>query len=302
MKLETTLPALSFDYEGLKKWAEGITAKYKDLVVKEDEVKDIKKIMADLNKTKDALETARKETVRQVSAPIKEFEDQIKDVVKIIVDARSGLDTQVKAFIQKEREQKRSEVQFIIENLTSEHEVPDLKIDIEETWLNKSKDLKDVTAAIEGIILAHLKEVQDAKALAQAKQDRAAYIEQQCSSYSGQYGVEIQPSTFMRLHDLNIPLGDVNEQIENSFKLKASTRPPGAAPVVAEEPVQAVQTQAPAQSFAPRPPVPPSSTNRKRIVVEIEYDSDKEMAVQNALNNMQSICSVRLINNAQAAA
>ncbi len=67
LKLQTTLPALSFDAEALKVWALSLT---------EEAVADAKKDMAELNKAKKSIDDARKEAVRRLSEPIRAFEAQ----------------------------------------------------------------------------------------------------------------------------------------------------------------------------------------------------------------------------------
>lgn len=61
LKLQTTLPAVGFNFEELKAWAQGITERYAGLVVREEDVAGIKHEMAELNKTKASLEQARQD-------------------------------------------------------------------------------------------------------------------------------------------------------------------------------------------------------------------------------------------------
>lgn len=61
LKLQTTLPAIGFNFAELKAWAEEITAKYNGLVVREEDVAGIKSEMAGLNKLKASLEQARQD-------------------------------------------------------------------------------------------------------------------------------------------------------------------------------------------------------------------------------------------------
>ncbi|BDQ36341.1 hypothetical protein SYK_07010 [Pseudodesulfovibrio nedwellii] len=303
IKLETTLPALKFDFDGLMAMANGIKEKYEKLVVREEDVKDIKKVMADLNKTKDAVNAARKEAVKKVSEPIKDFEDKIKQVVKVIADTREVLASQVKKHEEQERQDKKRDVQFLIDDLKSEHNLPDLIVKIEPSWLNKTKTLKSIKAEVEAVILAHMKAEREAAQLEQAKQDRAVVIEQRCEICEKQYGVAISPSTFVRLNDLDIPLIEVNAQIDNAFQMKAATQP--ARPQVQEPmPTQVatpVQQESPAIPTSPMPPVPPMA--QKCICVEIHYAPNKEQAVETALRDLQKICtSVRLVNDVRTAA
>ena len=298
LKFKTTLPALQFDFDGLMNWAKGFENKYKDIVVREEDVKDIKKVMADLNKTKDAVNSARKDAVKKVSEPIKDFEDKIKQVVKVIADTREVLASQVKKHEEQERQDKKRDVQFLIDDLKSEHNLPDLIVKIEPSWLNKTKTLKSIKAEVEAVILAHMKAEREAAQLEQAKQDRAVVIERRCEICEKQYGVTISPSTLVRLNDLDIPLIEVNAQIDNAFQMKATTQP--VRPQIQEPmPTQVdapVQQESPAIPTSPMPPVPPMA--HKCICVEIQYAPNKEQAVESALRELQKICiSVNLVND-----
>lgn len=285
---ETTLPALSFDYDGLMKWAKGIAAKYENLVVREEDVAEIKKVMADLNKTKRKVDDARKETVKQVSAPIRDFESKIKEVIAVITETRTALDDQVKAHIEAERESKRQQVEFTVKQIKIDNGVEDIKIDIDHRWLNKSTKLSTIKAEVESIILAHIKKEREAAQIEQATRDRCAYIEEKCSSLAKVHGITLPPSQFFRMQNLDIPLDKASSTIESAYATKVAA--------------QAVETTPdPAPVFAPKPPAAPQTT--KKVFVEVEYHPEQEKAVEDALRNLQSVCkSARLVTAAEAAA
>jgi DNA repair exonuclease SbcCD ATPase subunit len=300
--VETTLPALKFDYGSLRKWVEDITAKYKGLVVREEDVKDIKKDMAELNKAAGSLDDARKEAVRQVSVPIKEFETRIKELVDEIKKTRSGLDQQVKAYEKLEKEQKRQEIEFMIDYLMAEHEAPDVRIEIESSWLNKSTNMKSVQAAIEAAILGHLKAKREAAELEQAKKDRAVAIEQQCERMAKECGFNLPPSQFLRLHDLSIPLEKVLADVENAYQFQAKTRQ--AEPMRRSE--DYAYPLAPDMAPRPRAPMPPSTPKAepvRTILIEVSYTDRQTRAVETALRNLQSVAtSARIVESGEVTA
>lgn len=158
LKLQTSLPAVSFDLEGLTAWATAMTEKYAGLVVSEDQVKDVKKDMAELNAAKIRVDNARKETVKILTAPIKDFEAQIKKVCCIFDDAYRALGEQVKAFEEKERDAKREVVKDLIGKELEAHagRVRAFPIPVQDKWLNKSTSLKSVREAIRDIIVQRI--------------------------------------------------------------------------------------------------------------------------------------------------
>lgn len=278
INLQTTLPALSFDYDKLMAWAKGIAAQYENLVVREEDIAGIKSEMAGLNNAKKAVDDVRKEAVKRVSAPIRQFEDQIKEVCAVFSETYDFLKEQVQAHEDRAREDKRVQVQFMVDNLKDEHGVPDISIDVDPSWLNKSKALKDVKAAIEGIILAHIKAEREAAQLEQAKKDRAVAIEQGCAALGAEFGVAISASEFLALNSLDMPLAEVNERMRQAFEKKAAIAP---SPLVqpARQPMPAAPARA-SKGVAP---------GKKVMVVTLEYPADKEKIILSTLAGFDSM-------------
>lgn len=311
LETNTTLPVIKFNFEDLKTWAEDTAKKYNGLVVREEDVKDIKKDMAELNKRKSELNSAKKSIVEQVSTPIKQFESQIKEVVSIIETARDGLDVQVKKFVEQQREQKRHEVQFMIESLSDDHGVLGLKIPIQDNWLTKTKTKKSITAEIESFILTHIKQENEKVALEQAKKDRAMSIERHCSTMAEKYSVALDPSSFLRLNDLQIPLEEAFTQVETAFQTSAARMGIKQEPEPQiETPIQNT-TQPYVQSSSRRPvcPAPGNPPRRqaqqvelispasKIATIEITYPVSKERELENLLNSLsEKGLEVSLIN------
>ncbi len=284
-KITETLPAISFNAEELEAWVRAIVANYEGLVVTEDMVPAIKSEMAGLNKVRDRLEAARKEAVRRVSAPIREFEDRIKAVTAIIVEARAGLDAQVKAFEELQRADKRREVQFLITATLDEHGLPGLDIPIQDGWLNKTKPLKTIKAEVEAIILRHIQQERERAALEQARQDRAVAIEQKVEALAEIYGFSLPASSFLRLQDLQVPLAEALTQIEQAYSARAQAMRIDPAAPAATPPRSAHVLQPVVPTAAPGRPL------RKTLTITLEYDAMREPAVLASLRHLESLCA-----------
>lgn len=282
--LSATLPTIGWDAERLRAFALSIKERYTGLVVTEDEIAKTKHEMAELNRLKKQVDDARKETVRRVSAPIKDFEGQVKDVTAIFDEVYRFLGEQVKAFEDAAREQKRQQVAFLIEATTAEAGYPGLSIPIQDAWLNKSKPMKAVKAEVEAIILAHIKAEREAAQLEQAKKDRAVAIEEYCANCAVSFGFNIPASRFLRCNDLEMPLADVHAQIIRAYELQAETmRKANVAPVqTAQQPVpSAIPPAGPA--MAPEP--------RKRLTVSLEFEPAREGEINQALRHLGTLCT-----------
>lgn len=285
------LPSIGFNFEELKAWAQGITERYAGLVVREEDVAGIKSEMAGLNKLKASLEQARKETVRKVSEPIKTFEGQIKEVVGIFEEAYAFLGGQVKAYEEQAREIKRGEVKTVIDTVLYDNKLTGLEIPIQDRWLNKTTPLKTVKAEVEGIVLAHQRELREKAELEQARQDRAVAIEEKGKAMAAAHGFDLPASSFLRLQDLQIPLTEVHTKIEAAYAAKAAANQRDAD----AKPAQPVQPEGQEPWTAPRPPQAPAARPRyvspaRALTLDLTYDPAKEMEVLAHIRHLESLC------------
>lgn len=286
--LSCTPPAISgFDYAALEAWAKGIAEKYHGLVVTEDQVTGIKSEMAHLNATKKKLDDARKEMVKRVSEPIKEFEAQIKAVCAIFDATYAELSAQVKNHEERAREQKRTEVLFAIETLTAEAGYPGLEIAVQDSWLNKTQKPKATADAIKALIADHIKAEKDAAALERAKQDRAEAIEDTLAALAGRHGFSIPASQFLRLQSLDVTWAEAREELCKAFEVKAeSNARANAAPV-------APAAQAPVDAFGRRPLVEAAQAapvERVGRTIHLEYDRRRGPEVLAAMRALERLC------------
>lgn len=287
LNVKSTLPVLAFNFEGLKTWAEGLTARYADLVVTEEAVVDVKSDMAELNKSKAKLEEARKETVRRVSEPIREFEKQIKEIVGIFDAAYAGLGAQVKVFEDAQRNEKRKVVEGIIKEEcdAAYGSGPRLNIPVQDSWLNKSASLKAVRDSVAAIIEKDLEEERRRKALKQARQDRAAAVESHVKARNQQHGLDLPLARFMggSSLDMNIPLEQVLRGIDGVFDRAVQLRE------AEKEKPAPVAASTPASQPAPAPAREATGKTRAMSIV-LEYDVAHEPQVKACLDTLKTLC------------
>ncbi|MDE7371288.1 MAG: DUF1351 domain-containing protein [Desulfovibrio sp.] len=275
--MRTRAPAISFNYAGLEAQATALMAKYEGLVVSEDQVKDIKKEMAEINALKIRLDSARKEAKRQIEVPVKEFEAQVKKICAIFDRTYAALGAQVKAFAEKEREEKRAKVQPIIEEELqgASARVDPFPIPIQESWLNKTTSLKSVREAIRDIIEQRIQSEAARKQTEQARTERASAIEQAVKAANAEYGTALTVAQFMSQGNLNLetPLTDVTMGI-----------------------MQAAQTAANAQAARQAPAATPraqaaQAAPETSLSIILRFSAENEGAVRFALNNLKKLCT-----------
>ncbi|MAC32256.1 MAG: hypothetical protein CME38_01460 [Haliea sp.] len=95
--VKTQPPVLDTNYEALRAHLVQEVERY-DIVVTSDTVKDAKKLATELNATKKQLDDRRKQEVAKASEPIKAFDAQLKELVKLCEDGRQKILGQVKTF------------------------------------------------------------------------------------------------------------------------------------------------------------------------------------------------------------
>lgn len=281
LKVLATPPEIIFDVDSLLAAVDAVLEPYNGLVVTEEMVPGIKSEMAALNKVKEKLETARKEISGKISAPVKEFEAQVKTAVQRIVDGRASLDTQVKAWEEQQREERRVAIQAIIEDVLNSAQLDGFAVDIDPRWLNKSIAAKAVRSEVENIALREKTRRMEAEQLERAKQDRVALIEQAVARAGDRYGFDLPVAKFSRLFSLGWETDKALAQVDEWFATESERRRP-------IEPVQPVATPAmpePVQA-APQPePVKEIS----RLNIRVTYNASQHNAVMRAVETLREI-------------
>ena len=292
MKLHVSPPAVSFDFAGLVAWARGMTGKFENLVVTEDQVPEIKECMAELNKAKISLDNSRKETVKELSAPLKAFEGQIKQVTSIFDETYKFLSDQVQHFVEQEREKKREIVQAAIaeELAVRKDEVQAFAIPIQDKWLNKTTSIKSIREAVQGIIDQRIESLRLQQQAEQARAERASAIEQAVKATNAEYHLELSVAQFItQWHtSLSTPLDDVCKDITGAAQRALARQAERSEPAPAARRWVTPRTSAaPAVTTAPAAEAGPDKT----MSIIITYSPAKEGEVRLALAKLRGLCT-----------
>ncbi len=170
---ENTIKAIDWNFEELKQEITTKANDYKSLVYTDDNIKEAKADRASLNKFIKALEDKRKEVKKMMLEPYSQFEIQVKELVEIISDANLNIDSQVKAYEQKKRDEKLEKVKKIYEDTFGNSELRDIvtwekvfKVSYlntsttQKSIINEMEDLRDRVAHDLEIINADIGEYQ----------------------------------------------------------------------------------------------------------------------------------------------
>lgn len=149
------LKAIEWNYEELKAELSQKLEDYKGLVYTEEQIKEAKADRAKLNALATAIDSKRKEIKKQCLQPYEAFEAQIKDLLALIKEPVSLIDTQIKDFEEEKKKKKLEEVKELFEKLKTEagEELEFMSFEqvFEDKFLNASTSLKQVETVINNI-------------------------------------------------------------------------------------------------------------------------------------------------------
>ena len=136
---KTEIKPYKINYEDLKSTILATTAKYKNLVLTEDQIKEGKKERADLNKIEKDLKAFFTKTKKEHMKPLEELDSQIKELAGYVKEASGSIDSQIKNFEEQQKEAKHKELQYYFAG----YEL-DITFDafFEQQWLNASVSIK----------------------------------------------------------------------------------------------------------------------------------------------------------------
>lgn len=302
--LVTATPlVINWNRDAVSALLDSVLNQYKGLVVREEDVPAIKSEMAVLNKLAERLDTSRKDIKRQISAPVTEFEDDVKVMTARVLEVRAGLDAQVKEFERRDREGRRQNVQLVIDALKNGEKVPELDIPIKPSWLNKSIKQAQLHAEIQNIILKHKQDKAAAEQLERAKADRATMVEAALKDKAEEYGFSLPMGKFAPCLSLDITSEEAAGVIGQAFAAEACLHgqqaKDGAAREAAAEEArktrQAVPTPPPTAPFIEEddfPTAPPVTTT---LILSVAYEPAREQAVQELLAQLRSVATVTVM-------
>ncbi len=131
-------------YHDLKAQAELIASKISEMEVTEENIKDVKKTLAKVNKSVKALNDERIRVKKELAAPYEAFAEQVKEIETIVKSADEMVRSQVRDMEEQERQKKKEALREVFELRIGHYEYA--KIFTFDEWLepghlNKSTSL-----------------------------------------------------------------------------------------------------------------------------------------------------------------
>ena len=150
--VNTQLPVIKTNFEEVKESLIVNLEKYKGIVVTEENQKDCKAMQKELAGLRNQIDTERKAIKKQVEAPIKKFDTDVKELVGIITEIEKPIKEGIKVFDDRRKEEKRKfadvKIFEICQKLGLEKKYAD-QLTVLDKYLNLSASAKSVVEDIE---------------------------------------------------------------------------------------------------------------------------------------------------------
>lgn len=163
---------VAVNYEEAKAWALAQTEKYKNLVVMEDQIPEIKNETANLRKVSKKIDDKRKEIEKNHKLQIEDTLLKLKELKGIFDGAADGLATQTAEFEEKYRNERKSKVQEKIDNIIALEQLEEFasRFAIQEKWINKSTTQKSIDADL-ALIVTEIRQWQESQEKARKQKE-----------------------------------------------------------------------------------------------------------------------------------
>ena len=144
---------IELNFDEIEKALDERLAEYKGAVFTEESKKFAKAEVADLRKFKKKFEDARKSVKKEWMKPYDEFEERMKRLTAKIDEPINLIDSQLKEFERKRREERREEIRVIYTELSGDmREYCDLERIYDPKWENSTTTVKVIRESIEAAI------------------------------------------------------------------------------------------------------------------------------------------------------
>lgn len=158
---EYQLPKLEIvDYEKYLELAKKDTKKYRNYIVTKDSLSDDEKKRAELRKVAKTINDRRIEIAKELKAPIDELKSKCDVIINLYTKTADSIDKQIKAFEQKEKDERKQIIAEIFNNNVNElKEILSFDKIFDDKWLNKGNWKEDNTFKLENELIIKIETI-----------------------------------------------------------------------------------------------------------------------------------------------
>lgn len=152
-EIQDLAPVIITNYDELKKELTEKTDLYKNMVYSEATIKDAKTDRANLNKLEKAINDEKIRVKNLFLKPFEDFETKCKELMALVKDASTNIDTQVKTFEAKQDEEKKELIENRYEQLIGKYkDFISLDKIWNPRWLNKTYTFQKIEEDIVHVV------------------------------------------------------------------------------------------------------------------------------------------------------
>lgn len=134
------LKEIQWNQEEVKAWVAARVQDYKSIAYTADQVKDMKKDRAELNKLRTAFEDERKRLKKACMEPYNRFEQQVKEVAALIDEPIQLIDSQLLEIEERRKQEKKKRIEELFQTIGFQNFVTLERI-ADPKWLNATVSL-----------------------------------------------------------------------------------------------------------------------------------------------------------------
>ena len=219
IKTINQVPAvINFNFDDVKRALQEYSEKYKNLIVTEENEKEMIDVKNELGKLEKEIDKYRLDNKKAMEKPIKEFEAKCKDLIEILKNVSVPIREQLNLFEENRKKQKEEEVKVLIGDVINKYGLEvkyASQLTINSKYLNKGQKEKDTIKDLEQRAEL-LKNSQDQeKQLQKIKEERIDFIQKTIEKKNKELDLNLKISNFMFLVDKE--LTEIMEEIEVIF-------------------------------------------------------------------------------------
>lgn len=199
------------DKEKLEQAVKAYASKFEGLVATEENLADVKKVKADLNKINNGLTTRFRDIKKEYMNPLNEVDLWIKSMKSDIQTVVKPIDEAVKELDERQKQQRIDKIQSLIKEMAETHGItPEDSVEIKPEWANKG----NFTTKGE-VNLKITKEISEMLNRVKAEKDRLQGDIAIITNYSKTVGLD--PESWVSLIELGQTAPDVMKQIDKAI-------------------------------------------------------------------------------------
>ena len=123
IKIETKQPLINLNFEEAKRQLQADLERYQGVVVTPESVDDDKKLATELNKRAGEIKRLRIDTEKELTAPVRQFGDQMKELESLCLTVREEIHQQVKKYEQARLDKAQQQLESLRSELRENHEI-----------------------------------------------------------------------------------------------------------------------------------------------------------------------------------